>query len=162
MKIDLSNANVTIPQTLTDRAETYKNQLFSGAMENTGWVDLPWKMNGDILTRIQETADEIAGKCRLFIVVAIGGSYLGAKAVIEALGIAEGSPDVVFVGNDSADCGGMLLFANEESYVVLGLGYESNFRFPRIEGVDILFCFSFSRCISLIDRRIAILELFVL
>ena len=99
MYIDLSNAKTTIPQALTDQAETYRKQLFSGTMENTGWVDLPWNMAGDILDRIQQTADEIAGKCRLFIVVGIGGSYLGARAVIDALnGDQPGRPHVMFAG----------------------------------------------------------------
>ena len=99
MYIDLSNAKTTIPQDLTDQAETYRKQLFSGTMENTGWVDLPWNMAGDILDRIQQTADEIAGKCRLFIVVGIGGSYLGARAVIDALnGDQPGRPHVMFAG----------------------------------------------------------------
>ena len=99
MYIDLSTAKTTISQALTDQAETYRKQLFSGTMENTGWVDLPWNMAGDILDRIQQTADEIAGKCRLFIVVGIGGSYLGARAVIDALnGDQPGRPHVMFAG----------------------------------------------------------------
>ncbi len=99
MFIDLSNAKVSVPQAVSDQAEDFRKQLFSGAMENTGWVDLPWKMSGEILDRIRQTADEIAGKCTLFIVVGVGGSYLGARAVIDALnGDQPGRPHVMFAG----------------------------------------------------------------
>ena len=99
MFIDLSNAKVSVPQAVADQAEDFRKQLFSGAMENTGWVDLPWKMSGEILDRIRQTADEIAGKCTLFIVVGVGGSYLGARAVIDALnGDQPGRPHVMFAG----------------------------------------------------------------
>lgn len=99
MYIDLSHTKIKVPADLAAKAGECKKQLFSGTMENTGWVDLPWKMSGEILNRIQETADEIAGKCRLFIVVGIGGSYLGARAVIDALnGDQPGRPHVMFAG----------------------------------------------------------------
>ena len=63
MYIDLSNAKTTIPQALTDQAETYRKQLFSGTMENTGWVTLPETMTRQKLDEIQQCADDIARKC---------------------------------------------------------------------------------------------------
>lgn len=99
MYIDLSNAKTTIPQALTDQAETYRKQLFSGTMANTGWVALPETMTRQKLDEIQQCADDIARKCTLFIVVGIGGSYLGARAVIDALnGDQPGRPHVMFAG----------------------------------------------------------------
>jgi len=99
MYIDLSNAKTTIPQALTDQAETYRKQLLSGTMENTGWVALPETMTRQKLDEIQLCADDIARKCTLFIVVGIGGSYLGARAVIDALnGDRPGRPHVMFAG----------------------------------------------------------------
>ena len=99
MYIDLSNAKTTIPQVLTDQAETYRKQLFSGTMENTGWVTLPETTTRQKLDEIQQCADDIARKCTLFIVVGIGGSYLGARAVIDALnGDQPGRPHVMFAG----------------------------------------------------------------
>ncbi len=50
-----------------------------------GWVDLPAEISDADLADIQKTADEIRSKVDYLVVVGIGGSYLGAKAVIEAL-----------------------------------------------------------------------------
>ena len=99
MYVDLTNAKVSIPQSLTEQAEFYRKQLFSSSVENTGWVTLPETMTRAKLDEIQQIADEIARKCTLFIVVGIGGSYLGARAVIDALnGDQPGRPHVMFAG----------------------------------------------------------------
>lgn len=50
-----------------------------------GWVDLPAQISDEIITDINHCAKEIAQKSDLFVVIGIGGSYLGARAVIEAL-----------------------------------------------------------------------------
>ena len=50
-----------------------------------GWVDLPSQITEADLIDIQNTADEIRSKVDYLVVIGIGGSYLGAKAVIEAL-----------------------------------------------------------------------------
>ena len=67
--------------------------------EMTGWVELPEKFDKDLLKDIHETALKIKDKCTLFIVCGIGGSYLGAKAVIDAMGKSNPDwPEVVFAG----------------------------------------------------------------
>ena len=64
-----------------------------------GWVKLPETIDSELVGSIIETAEEIRDKCTLFIVVGIGGSFLGAKAVIDALnGSRDGWPEVVFAG----------------------------------------------------------------
>lgn len=51
-----------------------------------GWTSLPSEMYGSDLTEdIKETARNIRKKASVFVVIGIGGSYLGARAVIEAL-----------------------------------------------------------------------------
>ena len=50
-----------------------------------GWVDLPSQITEEDLVDIQNTADDIRSKVDYLVVIGIGGSYLGAKAVIEAL-----------------------------------------------------------------------------
>jgi len=51
-----------------------------------GWTSLPSEMaNSRLLEDINKTASEIRKKAEVFVVVGIGGSYLGARAVIEAL-----------------------------------------------------------------------------
>jgi len=53
--------------------------------EFLGWVDLPSKISDELITSIKETATSIVQKAEVFVVIGIGGSYLGARAVIEAL-----------------------------------------------------------------------------
>lgn len=50
-----------------------------------GWIDLPNEIDNELITRIEKLAIEIRSKSRLFVVIGIGGSYLGGRAVIEAL-----------------------------------------------------------------------------
>lgn len=50
-----------------------------------GWLDLPSKMLGEESNTIKTIASEIRERAEAFVSIGIGGSYLGAKAVIEAL-----------------------------------------------------------------------------
>lgn len=50
-----------------------------------GWLHLPSSLTADHLKDIQDTANALRNKCEVIVVVGIGGSYLGARAVIEAL-----------------------------------------------------------------------------
>lgn len=50
-----------------------------------GWINLPNEIDQTILDQIRHDVDRLASKSQLFVVVGIGGSYLGARAVIEAL-----------------------------------------------------------------------------
>ena len=53
--------------------------------EFLGWVDLPSQISEELITSIEKTAASIAEKAEVLVVIGIGGSYLGARAVIEAL-----------------------------------------------------------------------------
>jgi len=53
--------------------------------EFLGWHNLPSSITPEIINDIKETADTIRKKAKYFVVIGIGGSYLGARAVIEAL-----------------------------------------------------------------------------
>lgn len=50
-----------------------------------GWLNLPSEIDDCHLTDIETTADILRKECDVVVVIGIGGSYLGAKAVIEAL-----------------------------------------------------------------------------
>ena len=50
-----------------------------------GWVDLPSKTDTSLLKQIEQTANSLRAKSEVCVVIGIGGSYLGARAVIEAL-----------------------------------------------------------------------------
>ena len=71
----------------------------------TGWVDLPTIYDKDEFRRIKETAQRLREITDIFIVIGIGGSYLGARAVIELLksqnynALPKSTPDIYFIGN---------------------------------------------------------------
>ncbi len=67
--------------------------------EFTGWVSLPETYDKEEFARIQAAARRICAQSQVLVVIGIGGSYLGARAVIELLGTAPGAPEVVFAGN---------------------------------------------------------------
>lgn len=73
---------------LADAAEKANRQLEDGTGKGNdflGWVDLPSSTTETVLDEIQSTANYLCSNCDVLIVVGIGGSYLGAKAVIDAL-----------------------------------------------------------------------------
>ena len=53
--------------------------------EFTGWIDLPVNYDREEFSRIKESAARIRSDSDVLVVIGIGGSYLGAKAAIEAL-----------------------------------------------------------------------------
>lgn len=73
--------------------------------EFTGWVTLPTDYDREEFSRIKETARKISANTDVFIVIGIGGSYLGARAVIELINsrnynaLPKTTPDIYFAGN---------------------------------------------------------------
>ena len=71
----------------------------------TGWVHLPRDYDKAEFARIQAAARRIQGDSKALVVIGIGGSYLGARAVIELLCspnynlLPKNTPDIYFVGN---------------------------------------------------------------
>ena len=53
--------------------------------EFVGWLNLPTNYNKEEFERIKKCAEKIKKDSEIFLVIGIGGSYLGARAVIEAL-----------------------------------------------------------------------------
>ncbi|MBN1757975.1 MAG: glucose-6-phosphate isomerase [Chitinispirillaceae bacterium] len=67
-----------------------------------GWLNLPAEIDQPTISRINETAAAVRNKADILICIGIGGSYLGAKAVIEFLSPsfdALRKPQVVFAGH---------------------------------------------------------------
>ena len=50
-----------------------------------GWVDLPSEIDESLISSIEQLAEKIRKKAEIFVVIGIGGSYLGARAIIEAM-----------------------------------------------------------------------------
>ncbi len=70
-----------------------------------GWVNLPDNYDKEEFSRIQACAEKIRKTCDVFVVIGIGGSYLGARAVIEYLKSPnynlnrKGTPAIYYAGN---------------------------------------------------------------
>lgn len=64
-----------------------------------GWVDLPIKYDKDEFARIEAAAKKINADSDYLVCIGIGGSYLGHRAVIEALGGERGPTKIIYVGN---------------------------------------------------------------
>lgn len=70
-----------------------------------GWLTLPTDYDKEEFARIQQAAQRIAQDTDVFIAIGIGGSYLGARAVIEFLksplynNLQKNTPDIYFAGN---------------------------------------------------------------
>ena len=65
----------------------------------TGWVKLPSDYDKEEFARILTAAARIREQSQALVVIGIGGSYLGARAVIELLGRSEDAPEIYFAGN---------------------------------------------------------------
>ncbi|MDE6333426.1 MAG: glucose-6-phosphate isomerase, partial [Muribaculaceae bacterium] len=70
-----------------------------------GWVKLPSQTTDALLNDIIATADNLRSHCDAVVCIGIGGSYLGAKAVVAALGnqlgtTPAGSPEILFAGQN--------------------------------------------------------------
>lgn len=72
-----------------------------------GWLHLPSSITPEFLDEVQTTANTLREKCEVVVVAGIGGSYLGARAVIEALGNSfawliqdKKNPIITFAGNN--------------------------------------------------------------
>ena len=72
-----------------------------------GWLHLPTSITPEFLDEIQAVANTLRQKCEAVVVAGIGGSYLGARAVIEAMGnsfawlVNDGkNPTILFAGNN--------------------------------------------------------------
>ena len=50
-----------------------------------GWLHLPSSITDAELAEIEATAEVLRSKCEVVVAIGIGGSYLGTKAVVEAL-----------------------------------------------------------------------------
>ena len=75
-----------------------------------GWMDLASKTPASLLDSIEETAQVLRENCEVVVVAGIGGSYLGSRAVIEALGNSlsqliqdKKNPQILFAGHNISE-----------------------------------------------------------
>ena len=96
---------------------TYKDETLSALRTLTegkgagndflGWLSLPKDIRKQV-DAIRQTADRLRRECEIIVCVGIGGSYLGAKAVIDALQpsfawLEDHRPQIVYAGNNISE-----------------------------------------------------------
>ncbi len=92
-----------------------------------GWIDLPVDYNKEEFARIKAAAAKIKSDSEVLIVIGIGGSYLGARAVIEALksslynNLKKDTPEIYFVGSSISPT-----YLNEVISIVEGRDFSVN------------------------------------
>ncbi len=91
-------------QPMVDTAHRMLIERTGPGSDFLGWMDLPVNYDREEFAAIQAAADKIKKSCDVFIVIGIGGSYLGSRAVIEFLKSArynvlpKDTPDIYFSG----------------------------------------------------------------
>jgi len=113
IKVDISNiwGDISLPDLLESEKEVFAAHmtLTEGNGEGNdylGWLNLPVTEETEEIRRIREAAKQIRETSDVFVVIGIGGSYLGPRAAIELMqgvnhniGKKKGNPQVFFAGN---------------------------------------------------------------
>ena len=88
IKLDISKSGIEIPAEMQRKAEEANALLHSkqGAGNDfLGWVNLPASISEADIAAIRDRARKLRERAEVIICIGIGGSYLGAKAVVEAM-----------------------------------------------------------------------------
>lgn len=113
IKVDISNVwgELSLPDLLGLEKEVAAAHATltdgSGAGNDfLGWLNLPVTEETDEIRRIRQAADRVRSSSDVFVVIGIGGSYLGPRAAIELMqgvnhniGKGKGNPQIYFAGN---------------------------------------------------------------
>ena len=115
MKLELTHTNAFVSkeavQSYTSQVASTYDTIFNrtGAGNDfLGWVNLPSEIDESLINDIEQTAFRLRKKSEIFVVVGIGGSYLGARAVIEALQnhfapLSGEKPLIVYAGHNMSE-----------------------------------------------------------
>ena len=113
IKVDISNiwGELSLPDLLAAEKEVFDAHMLlterNGAGNDfLGWLDLPVEQETDEIRRIRAAAKNIRENSDVFVVIGIGGSYLGPRAAIELMqganhniGKGKGNPQIFYAGN---------------------------------------------------------------
>ena len=113
IKVDISNiwGELSLPELLSSEKEVFDAHMTltegTGAGNDfLGWLNLPVSEPTEEIKRIQAAAQRIRESSDVFVVIGIGGSYLGPRAAIELLqgtnhniGKGKGNPQIFYAGN---------------------------------------------------------------
>ena len=97
---------------LKPQVEAAQKALEEGTLPGNdflGWLHLPTSIGKEFLDDLKATAQVLREHCEVVVVAGIGGSYLGARAVIEALSnnfaalLPNNGPRVIFAGHNISE-----------------------------------------------------------
>ncbi len=125
VKLDIAKTGIEISADIEAKAQAANALLHSGkgaGNDFLGWVRLPSSISENEIDAIQKEAAKLRSKADVVVCIGIGGSYLGAKAVLEAMSDPfkllhkeQKDPTVIFAGqNVSEDYTAELLAALKE------------------------------------------------
>ncbi len=114
LKLDLTNSDLEIEEIYgyKEKVKEIHDELHEKLDDDNeflGWLELPSKYNKREFKKIKECAKKIQKDSDVLLIIGIGGSYLGARAVIEALtnsfyNLQDKSvrrkPQIIYVGNN--------------------------------------------------------------
>ena len=113
INIDYSKSGVTLTDSLKAEAARANALLDSGegaGSDFLGWTTLPASITDSELTAVEQCAASLRAKADVIVCIGIGGSYLGARAVLEALSdpfehlkARHDNPAVVFAGQNISE-----------------------------------------------------------
>lgn len=88
IKLDISKTGIAVSAEMQAKAQAANALLESGkgaGNDFLGWVHLPSSISAAEIEAIEKQAAKLREKAEVIICIGIGGSYLGAKAVLEAM-----------------------------------------------------------------------------
>ena len=112
IKLDITKAaqflNADAVTALEPEVKKAHESLENGTCQGNdflGWLHLPSSITPEFLADIKSTAQTLRENCEAIVVAGIGGSYLGARAVIECLknNFEELTPRILFAGNNISE-----------------------------------------------------------
>ncbi len=110
IKVRFENTGIEMRKVIKyqERVEKIDKEIRNNSSEPSeflGWLDLPTNYDKEEFERIKKSANTIRNNSKVFICIGIGGSYLGARAVIEALNNGFYNPNsnetqILYAGNN--------------------------------------------------------------
>ena len=100
IRVNLTCSGVTEERIASRRAEAASalDDLWSGTMKYTGWIDHPNRIEESEISSIEAMAAKIRRDSDVLLILGAGGSYMGAKAVIDLLQKPDDALKVLFAG----------------------------------------------------------------
>ncbi len=101
----ISQDEISSLQSEVDNAHHLLHSGTGAGNDFIGWLDLPENYDKEEFARIKKAAEKIKSDTDVFIVIGIGGSYLGARAAIEFIksplynNLKKDTPEIYFAGN---------------------------------------------------------------